>query len=74
MLWVDYNIEQGANGSFTVRGEWPGEVMGKNQDGSSKDHYLYKPGDVFIVNEAGWLVRVDQLTSMVIGHEHKDEF
>ena len=74
MLWVDYNIEQGANGSFTVRGEWPDEVMGKNQDGSSKVHYLYKPGDVFIVNEAGWLVRVDQLTSMVIGHEHKDEF
>lgn len=70
MLWADYNIEQGANGSFTVRGEWPGEVMGQNQDGSSKDHYLYKPGDVFIVNEAGWLVRVDQLTR----HEHKDEF
>ena len=74
MIWIDYNIEQGSNGSFTVRGEWPGEVMGKNQDGSEKAHYLYKPGDVFIVNEAGWLVRVDQLTSMVIGHEHKDEF
>lgn len=68
MMWVDYNIDQ-AGENFTVRGEWPGEVMGRNKDGTVKDHYLYKPGDVFIVNESGWLVKSDQLSAMVTKYE-----
>ena len=34
--------------------------MGKQKDGSDKDHYLYKPGDVFVVNEHGWLIKLDK--------------
>jgi hypothetical protein len=58
MMWMDYTIDQ-AGGNFTVRGDWPGEVMGVQKDGSAKDHWLYKPGDVFIVNEHGWLIKQD---------------
>jgi len=32
--------------------------MGVGKDGTKKDHYLYKPGDVFRVNEGGWLVKI----------------
>ncbi len=56
MMWVDYTIDQ-AGPNFTVKGDWEGEVMGKQKDGSAKDHHLYKPGDRFIVNESGWLIR-----------------
>ena len=55
MLWVDYNIESFADGSFTVIGDWDGEVMGKDVNGKSKSTCLYKPGDVFVVNEHGIL-------------------
>ena len=56
MMWLDYTVEQfGKN--FRVAGDWPGEVMGLTQDGKPKDHWLYRPGDVFIVNEGGWLVK-----------------
>ncbi len=58
MIWLDYNIEQ-AGQNFTVKGEWPGEVMGLNKDGSHKGHHLYKPGDKFVVSENGWLVKVE---------------
>ena len=51
MIWMDYTIESAGNGkAFRVKGDWDGEVMGKAKDGSLKDHVLYKPGDVFIVN------------------------
>ena len=58
MMWVDYTVESGPYG-FTVRGDWPGEVMGRNQDGSwgGKSQPLYSPGEHYIVNENGWLVR-----------------
>ena len=59
MNWVDYDIVQ-AGPNFTVQGEWAGEVMGwpKNKEGNySKENILYRPGDRFIVNEAGWLMR-----------------
>ena len=59
MMWVDYTVESYPNGDFTVTGDWPGEVMGVQQDGTAKDHWLYKPGDRFIVNEAGWLMKVE---------------
>ncbi len=56
MLWVEYNINQ-IGDDFRVEGEWPGEVMGLKQDGSPKGYCLYKPGDIFIVTEDGWLVK-----------------
>jgi hypothetical protein len=59
MIWVDYTVEQ-AGKNFRISGDWPGEVMGKQKDGSDKDHYLYKPGDVFVVNEHGWLIKLDK--------------
>ena len=68
MMWVDYNIDQ-AGENFTVKGDYPGEVMGVARDGSPRDHWLYKPGDVFIVNESGWLVKSDQLSAMVMKYE-----
>jgi hypothetical protein len=46
-----------AGKGFTVQGDWPGEVMGMMADGKQKENYLYKPGDRFIVNESGWLIR-----------------
>lgn len=67
-MWVDYNINQ-AGENFTVQGDWPGEVMGRNKDGTVKSTFLYKPGDVFIVNESGWLIKSDQLSAMVTKYE-----
>jgi len=57
MIWIDYTIEQ-AGPNFKIKGDWEGEVMGVAQDGSEKENHLYKPGDRFIVNEHGWLVKV----------------
>ena len=55
MMWVEYNIDQ-VGKNFRVEGDWPGEVMGKQKDGSDKDYHLYQPHDVFKVDENGWLV------------------
>ena len=68
MMWMDYLIEQ-AGQNFRVKGDWPGEVMGVQKDGSLKDHYLYKPGDVFIVNEAGWLMKTDEVNALLLKYE-----
>ena len=68
MMWMDYLIEQ-AGQNFRVKGEWPGEVMGLKKDGTPKDHYLYKPGDVFIVNEAGWLMKTDEVNALLLKYE-----
>ena len=56
MMWMDYNIMQ-AGSNFKIEGDWPGEVMGLDRQGKpgNKDHPLYQPGDVFIVNQSGWL-------------------
>ena len=66
MMWVDYTIDSipGGNG-FKVKGDWEGEVMGVAKDGSHKDHYLYRPGDVFIVNENGWLIKTDEVSTLI---------
>jgi hypothetical protein len=69
-MWVDYNIDQ-VGEHFTVKGDYPGEVMGVARDGSPRDHWLYKPGDVFIVNENGWLMKSDQLSAMVMTYDKK---
>ena len=68
MMWVDYTINQ-AGDHFKVLGEWEGEVMGKKQDGSDKGYALYRPGDVFIVNEGGWLCKVEDVAAMVMKYE-----
>ena len=57
MMWIDYIIDQ-AGKNFKIRGEWEGEVMGLEADGNKKKNYLYKPGDVFRVNENGWLCHI----------------
>ena len=62
MMWVDYTIDSIPGGKgFKVKGDWEGEVMGIARDGTYKDHYLYKPGAVFVVNEHGWLRKSDEL-------------
>jgi|TARA_A200000159_G_scaffold73100_2_gene67817 hypothetical protein len=73
MLWIDYSIESFADGSFAVKGEWPGEVMGKGADGERRDHYLYKPGDVFVVNEYGILKKIDEVNALLLKHETNRE-
>tara|TARA_B100001057_G_scaffold356030_1_gene358067 strand:- start:6588 stop:6770 length:183 start_codon:yes stop_codon:yes gene_type:complete len=59
MLWIDYTVESYPDGSFTVKGDWDGEVMGKQKDGSDKDHSLYKPGDKFVVDDKGILRKIE---------------
>jgi hypothetical protein len=48
MMWIDYTIDQMGE-SFKVLGDTPTEVMDKG---------LYKSGDVFIVNDEGWLKKL----------------
>jgi|TARA_R110000796_G_scaffold21410_3_gene62979 hypothetical protein len=72
MMWVDYTINSLPGGGFRVEGDWPGEVMGLSKDGKSKDRKenpLYSPGDVFIVNEDGWLIKSDELSAMVLKYD-----
>jgi hypothetical protein len=72
MMWMDYNIIQ-AGENFRVEGDWPGEVMGFSKDGKSKDrkeHPLYRPGDVFVVNEDGWLCKVEDVAAMIMKYEN----
>ena len=68
MIWMDYNITQAGN-NFRIEGDWPGEVMGQMADGKQKDSCLYNPGDVFIVNEDGWLIKSDKLSEMILTYE-----
>ena len=59
MLWLDYTVESFPDGSFTVKGDWDGEVMGKQKDGSLNEHAIYKPGDKFVVDNNGILRKVE---------------
>lgn len=68
MIWMDFNIESFPDGSFTVKGDWPGEVW-QDKKGNPKEHALYKPGDVFIVDNDGILRKTDELTKLVLTHE-----
>lgn len=58
-MWVDYNITQ-AGDHFKVEGDWPGEVMGVQKDGTAKDNWLYKPGDIYRVTKDGWLQKIGE--------------
>ena len=64
-MWVDYNIESFPEGSFTVLGEWPGELMGLDKDGNPKQSCLYKPGDVFVVTNNGVLRKLEDVEAFV---------
>ena len=69
MIWLDYTVESFPDGSFTVKGDWPGEVMGYQKDGAPKDYWLYKPGDVFIVDDHGVLRKSDHLCTLMMKYE-----
>ena len=68
MIWMDYTIEQ-LGEHFTIKGDWPGEVMGINKDGTKKENYLYKPGDVFLVDEHGILSKTDEVSTLLKKYE-----
>jgi hypothetical protein len=51
MMRVDYNIDQ-AGDNFKVVGDYEGEVMGKQKDGTDKSYHLYRPGDA--IYETYW--------------------
>ena len=38
MMWVDYSIAQ-AGKNFKVEGEWEGELMGVQKDGTPKGYH-----------------------------------
>ena len=60
MIWMDFNIMSYPDGSFTVLGDTDTEVIDKG---------LYKPGDVFVVNENGVLKKSDQLSVLMMKYE-----
>ena len=62
MFWMDYTLESFADGSFTVRGDTPTELLDKG---------LYKPGDVFVVDEQGVLRKSDELSILMMKYEGK---
>jgi len=68
MMRVDYNIDQ-AGDNFKVVGDYEGEVMGKQKDGTDKSYHLYRPGDVFVVNEGGWLCKIEDVTALMVKYE-----
>jgi hypothetical protein len=70
-MWIEYDIESFADGSFTVRGAWNKEVMGYDADGNpgQKSNPLYQPGDVFIVDDNGILRKQEPVTSLVYTYE-----
>ena len=71
MFWIDYTVRSFYDGSFTVEGDWPKEVMGYDRDGNPdcKSHPLYSPGDVFVVDEEGILRKQEPVTKMIYTYE-----
>lgn len=68
MIWMDYNLESFPDGSFTVKGDWPGEPW-QDREGNLKSHALYKPGDVFIVDDNGILRKQEDLTALILKYQ-----
>jgi hypothetical protein len=64
MMWMDYTINQ-AGTNFKIEGDTSTEVMDKG---------LYKPGDVFVVNEHGWLVKTNELAMLIAKYEQGQKF
>ena len=70
MMWMDYVINSLPSGrGFKILGDWEGEVMGLDRDGNTKENFLYKPGDVFIVDENGWLRKTDEVNALLLKYE-----
>jgi len=69
MMWSGYNISQ-AGEHFRVEGDWPGEVW-QDKEGNPKNHALYRPGDVFVVDKGGWLCKVEDVAAMIMKYEAK---
>ena len=59
MFWIDYTIEESYFG-WRVKGDTDTEVMDKG---------LYKPGEVYIVDQDGWLRKTDQLNVLLMKYE-----
>jgi len=59
VFWLDYAIEESYFG-WRVKGDTDTEVMDKG---------LYKPGDVFVVDEEGWLRKTDELSVLMAKYE-----
>ena len=55
MRWIGYDLDQ-IGTAWRVDGEWPGEAW-QDRAGVEKQQPLYKPGDRFIVDRQGWLIR-----------------
>ena len=70
MFWLDYTVEQGLN-RFRVTGDWDKEVMGydKNGNKTKSKGTLYQEGDVYIVDENGWLIKTDEVHALLLKHE-----
>lgn len=58
MIWADYNIESLSDGTWRVEKE-------------AFDKGLYKANDIFIVDEKGWLVKIDDLTVLMKVYEKR---
>jgi hypothetical protein len=70
-FWIDYTVEQGPN-RFRVVGDWDKEVMGYDKNGNKIDRSaLYNPGEVYIVDEDGWLRKSDHLSTLMMAYEAK---
>lgn len=71
MIWLDFTVESFSNGDFTVKGDWPKEVMGYDREGNPgcKSRPLYSPGDVFIVDADGILRKQESVTAMIYTYE-----
>lgn len=61
MWWIDYSIDQDGE-NFKVVGDTKTEVMDKG---------LYKPGDIFVVDENGWLIKQDKFWEFMQHGRHK---
>lgn len=65
MLWIDYVIEQSGT-SWRPVGDYDNKT-------EPMDKGLYNPGDIFMVNENGWLVKIDKLSTLVTMYERKKD-
>lgn len=59
MIWMDYTIESGVD-KFRVKGDTPSELIDKG---------LYKPGEVYIVRDDGWLYKTDDLSVLMTKYQ-----
>lgn len=56
MFWLGYSVESFPDGSFRVAGDTEDELIEKG---------LYKPGDVFIVDDNGILRKSENLMKLL---------